>query len=490
MKYFVALCLLSALAGSCSSTQPRTDISANAVPMEEISKLESGIKAGYGKHLDVLAHREFEKSQRSLNDAKTGIADKKENRDVLNDVTEGRNHLDKALEEASDRSAPLQSVIDARQAALNAGAQNFPRTQEKLKSIDEDVQEGAESAKNWKAEKVAGLQKQYLDLELVAITSTQLGKAAANIENAKNEGAKSLTPKTFKTAEVNFTTAENVIATNRNEPSRYSEAVRKAVLSADFLNAVITTAKKGSSRVDEATAVKLVNQDRKVSQLQTQLGAEKDDKERTVSQLQTQLGAEKGEKERTVAAKVEKEREVAQLQTQLGAEKDESVKLNDAYAKQGQKLKAADVLVNLQNAIDGARKDFSTSEAEVFQQGNTLLIRLKSMKFSKGRAELPSDSLSVLAKVKNVALELGPKSMLVEGHTDSTGDSAVNLRLSRERAQAVATYFGANGIAPEKIQTAGYGFEKPIASNKTNEGRAQNRRVDVIITPTEGVKAP
>jgi outer membrane protein OmpA-like peptidoglycan-associated protein len=63
------------------------------------------------------------------------------------------------------------------------------------------------------------------------------------------------------------------------------------------------------------------------------------------------------------------------------------------------------------------------------------------------------------------------------------------MRLSENRAQAVATYFSSNGIERGKIQAVGEGYKAPIASNKTKAGRAQNRRVDVIITPS-GTRQP
>ena len=68
---------------------------------------------------------------------------------------------------------------------------------------------------------------------------------------------------------------------------------------------------------------------------------------------------------------------------------------------------------------------------------------------------------------------------LVEGHTDSIGSEAYNLRLSERRAKAVADYMESQGISTSRITTKGWGKSKPIADNKTKEGRAKNRRVDV-----------
>jgi len=71
----------------------------------------------------------------------------------------------------------------------------------------------------------------------------------------------------------------------------------------------------------------------------------------------------------------------------------------------------------------------------------------------------------------------------VVGHTDSTGDASYNFDLSQRRAQAVASVLMNGGVAPQRIRSIGRGEDQPVASNATPAGRAQNRRVEIIITP-------
>jgi outer membrane protein OmpA-like peptidoglycan-associated protein len=73
----------------------------------------------------------------------------------------------------------------------------------------------------------------------------------------------------------------------------------------------------------------------------------------------------------------------------------------------------------------------------------------------------------------------------VVGHTDNTGDAAYNQRLSEQRAQSVASVLINGGVAPARLQIVGRGENNPIASNQTAEGRQQNRRVEIIITPNQ-----
>ena len=75
--------------------------------------------------------------------------------------------------------------------------------------------------------------------------------------------------------------------------------------------------------------------------------------------------------------------------------------------------------------------------------------------------------------------------LVLEGHTDSTGSAAYNKKLSQQRADAVKTVLVDHyNVSADRITTVGYGEEKPIADNKTSEGRAENRRVETIMKAT------
>ncbi len=104
--------------------------------------------------------------------------------------------------------------------------------------------------------------------------------------------------------------------------------------------------------------------------------------------------------------------------------------------------------------------------------------------FDTGKADLKPEGQAKLDQVVGKLKQIDFDSITVTGHTDDVGGDAFNQKLSRRRADAVKAYFAKHGIDAAKIKTAGRGKANPIADNKTAQGRARNRRVEVVITGT------
>lgn len=95
--------------------------------------------------------------------------------------------------------------------------------------------------------------------------------------------------------------------------------------------------------------------------------------------------------------------------------------------------------------------------------------------------EVSADGRAALAEVARTLSRVGVERVLVEGHTDNVGSAKFNEALSQRRAESVAKQLSQAGMKAAGIERRGLGFEKPIASNATPDGRAQNRRVVVIV---------
>jgi outer membrane protein OmpA-like peptidoglycan-associated protein len=101
--------------------------------------------------------------------------------------------------------------------------------------------------------------------------------------------------------------------------------------------------------------------------------------------------------------------------------------------------------------------------------------------FATGKSSLLPSSRQKLDEVADVLKDQPDRSIVVEGHTDSTGTDAKNDVLSQQRADSVKDYLVSRGVPSERVTTRGFGASHPVTSNNTPEGRANNRRVEIVI---------
>ena len=120
----------------------------------------------------------------------------------------------------------------------------------------------------------------------------------------------------------------------------------------------------------------------------------------------------------------------------------------------------------------------------MLRDGNDVIVRLVGLSFDVGKSVIKPEHFGLLTKVQNAINTFPDCKISVEGHTDSHGSDVLNLSLSQERADAVMAYLVANmSIDSSRIEAVGYGESNPIANNETAEGRAKNRRIDIVIHP-------
>lgn len=129
-------------------------------------------------------------------------------------------------------------------------------------------------------------------------------------------------------------------------------------------------------------------------------------------------------------------------------------------------------------------KMFSAAEARVFREADTIILRLVGLSFDSGASQLKPETFDLLAKVEK-AIDVFPRSELtIEGHTDAYGGDDSNQLLSQQRADSVQQYMvNAMRIPTYRLIAQGYGETRPVSSNETESGRAQNRRIDIVIKP-------
>ena len=140
----------------------------------------------------------------------------------------------------------------------------------------------------------------------------------------------------------------------------------------------------------------------------------------------------------------------------------------------GGDVKLADVRI-------GLKPESPPLPTEACQPAFNGLLAKGRIRFDTGSAELSRESLALLDHIVVVAQRCKDAEIVIEGHTDNVGDEEDNMDLSKRRAVAVVGYIGEAGIDTSRMTSAGYGQTRPIASNDTAEGRAQNRRIEFVV---------
>jgi len=131
------------------------------------------------------------------------------------------------------------------------------------------------------------------------------------------------------------------------------------------------------------------------------------------------------------------------------------------------------------------RQSLAGTGAAITNTGSDLRVILpEAVTFRTGSANVDAGFRPALRSVADSLRRHPNSSVRVVGHTDNVGSAALNNQLSQDRALAVARVLIENGITGNRIAVAGRGFYEPIASNTSVAGRAENRRVEIVITPT------
>ena len=132
------------------------------------------------------------------------------------------------------------------------------------------------------------------------------------------------------------------------------------------------------------------------------------------------------------------------------------------------------------------REQMAGTGVDVVRQGDNITLNMPSgITFDFDKSNLKPEFYPVLDNVARTLQEYNQTVVEVAGHTDSVGTDAYNQKLSEQRANAVAGYLQSRGLNRDRFIVVGAGESRPVASNDTESGRAQNRRVEITLVPIE-----
>jgi outer membrane protein OmpA-like peptidoglycan-associated protein len=330
----------------------------------------------------------------------------------------------------------------------------------------------------------ADVKAAFRDVEIMAIKDSAIGNARKMMADADEARVQKIAPTAYNDALQALNEADAYIGQHPYEADTISQKAAHAEFMARRMMAISDNSQKFKAMTPEASALYV---ERLLQRLGAPMNAGDLRDQEVEGQLRSLVDAlETMERQTTSLAKdnhVYRARAAA-LEQQLGSLTGYSREQEDAR----QKL-AAEREFNQQ--FNKVQRYFRPDEAEVYKQGSQLVIRMRGIKFPAGQATLSPENYVLLSKVQQAIQTFGQPAVTIEGHTDTTesaGSANANQALSRERAEVVKTYLVANKTLPaHRIRAAGYGPDRPLAPNTTADGRATNRRIDVLITP---VSAP
>jgi len=428
-------------------------------PADEVNRFDSELSNAQKNQVNVLAPISFAKAEKYLNDAKEALAGGNELSKILEEIASGRAQLQRAEEMAQVARTTLPNVIKAREQFLNL-----------TKAIEKNDLKYAQNNRD----KVAAA---FDQLEVRAIKEQKLSEARKLIDQAEKEGAKKLAPQSLEIAKQSLKDADVFISEHRYEREKIQQKSSEALFQAERLLEVTGQSKKIKEMEPEDISLWVEGI---LSQTASTLSAPDMRNESFDTQRENILGS---------VSALQEDKQFLTSQNKAHAEEIESLKkqiaLLEGKTKEEQtaleRLEKEKRFNELFNEVAGY---FGPDEAEVYKEGDRLLIRLKAIQFPVGQSIIMPDNYELLSKVQRAIRTFGEPDVVIEGHTDTTESEEVSEYLSEERAESVRKYLVANKTLPEeKIVAVGYGSKRPLASNETKEGRAINRRIDVVISP-------
>ena len=478
----VTATILVACAGEPLKVEP---VAKTENPTALMEKLGQGLAAAKQDRVEQFSPTWFALAQASYEKAKQGIDKGTELSGILENLATGQAQLQQAQVYAAKSQAALADVIQSRDAAVTAHANQYEKEFNRLEADFRKLAEAVEeNDMGYVRSKKKMVNDTYRALELRAIKDAALGEIRRLMATAQSKDMDETAPKSFLIAQSKLADAEAVITKDRYAKDKIAAAVQEAQFYAQRMYQIAQTSAQFDKMEPEDIVLQMEHyfaqtithfkeSDRRnlpfdaqqeailsaISSLQrnqSSMASQLEVKNIEIEKLKQRIGDQEG---RTYQERADKER-IAADKERLAAEK----RFNELY-----------------NKVQGF---FSADEAEVYKKAQQLVIRLKAMQFPVGQAVIMPNNYPLLTTVQKAIDTFGKPDVVIEGHTDSTGSEVLNQQLSQERAEAVKQYLIYNGSLPAgKIGAVGYGSARPLASNANAQGRAINRRIDVIIKP-------
>ncbi|MFH1502747.1 MAG: OmpA family protein [Candidatus Eisenbacteria bacterium] len=448
-------------------------------------KVDRLMAAATEARAEVLAPTNFAEAKRLHERAETKLDNERSLESIRRDLEKAIEHLEKALEVTELAGMALASPLSARDDAEGADAARYaPRL---WKQADEKFGQAARALEDGNVDKARSRGGEatalFREAELEAIKTNFFDETQELLKSAKKKFITRYAPDTLERSRELLEEAEAALERDRYDTDLPRTLAGEAKYEANHAFYIADLARMIND--DELTIEHLVLESERplasiadAVDLVPRFDRGQDETARQIVQFIESLQMENETLAQDLAdrgrALDELEAQIAALEGELGGASEEHVALQ-------RRLEAE---AEIRERFDSIQKMFGREEARVMREDDDVIVRVVGLQFDVGKAVIQPEYFSLLTKVQD-AINLFPGSHIqVEGHTDSHGTDEMNMELSQSRADAVREYLIANmRIDRARVSAVGRGETQPIANNETREGRARNRRIDVVITP-------
>lgn len=472
-------------------------------PEQEVANAEAALLDDRRQAIDVLSPRAYQRAVQALNQAKAQFIKKRNISELQTRLRQVGDARRDAAKNADIVKQAIPAVLRARTDALQANASEFAKElfTEAIKGFS-DIIDRIERGKPAEAQKRASdVETKFRDAELQAIKVSTVNVARKVLADAERVKAREYAPLSYHRGDSLLAATDKLLSVDRYAGEKAGRMAREAEYHARVAAYLVQLARAAEDD-KRALEKQFLEMSSFVTRVARELGVEAEyDKGLeppvnsmlvVVKNLKTEnltLSQEVAQRNQTIAKLQQdienRQQDIENLQQQL---KQREAGLQAQIAETREQLeverRALAAKVAFERKISGVEALFTQQEASVVQERGNTVIRLYGLTFQSGQAVILPEYFSLLSKVQRAIREFPDSKIAVEGHTDAVGNDELNQALSEKRAAAVREYLLANmGLKTDNVAAVGYGAARPIANNATEEGRAKNRRIDIVIMP-------
>ena len=383
-----------------------------------------------------------------------------------------------AAQHATTARNTFQTLLEARSDAESSEAARY--AEELWRDAEETFADAALKLERGRGQSAARdgerAEALYREAELAAIKANYLNETRSLLEIAEDQRARRYAPISYQRARELLAEAEQALTENRYDTDRPRNLAQLAEHNAH--HAIYVARLESRIRSNETTLEQiLLDWEGAIATVADQLdvpvyfdAGHKD----AVEKINQSLATLKSDVDFLRQAVADRDAQIASLEIEVGGQTESLERVNAVLAQRERQ----------RERFERVERLFSPEQATVLRQADSLILRLIGLNFASGSARLTDDHEAILSGVRQTIEAFPEANIVIEGHTDSFGSDASNQSLSQGRADAVLQYLLANApVSPANVTALGYGESRPVANNETPEGRARNRRIDIVIYP-------